>query len=229
MSLSRIYKNNGGIDGVCILPVELNQVNSMNSGTPAVAQKAISPPRPQRMDENSRSQAKPLPGTTYEDLDRQIDRLAKEEKRFQEATQALASALEEIGRLRKSILANSTDDMLRLVLVLSEQVIRSELKTDSEIIVRIIQQALHSAIKSDAFHIKVNPDDFELVNERKPLFLASISGMKNITFEADPEVARGGCLVESDLGQVDATLEVRLNEIREQLLHSVNGKNGTSG
>ena len=56
-----------------------------------------------------------------------------------------------------------------------------------------------------------------MVIEKKPLFIASISGLKNIIFEGDAAIARGGCLVESTLGQVDATLESQLAQIRQHL------------
>jgi flagellar biosynthesis/type III secretory pathway protein FliH len=139
------------------------------------------------------------------------------EKKLNRTTQALGSTLAEISRLRETILTNSTNDMLRLVMAISKQVIGQEVAAREDLIVSIITQALHASIKADEFHIKINPDDLLVVNEKKPLFLASISGLKNITIEADPSIARGGCLVESALGQVDATIDIKLEKIYQEL------------
>lgn len=143
------------------------------------------------------------------------------ETQFGETVNALAATCEDIRRLRETILKNSTQDMLRLVMAIAGQVIQCEVADKKDVILATLNRALKAAVKSDEFHVKVNPEDFSVVTEKKPLFLASISGLKNITFEADPQIARGGCLVESTLGQVDATIETQMGEIRQHLLHSM--------
>jgi flagellar assembly protein FliH len=147
----------------------------------------------------------------------------KAEKCFGETAQAFSAALEDISRLRGSILRNSTDDMLRLVMAIAEQVISCTVELNPEIIHHTIVKALQAAVDSDVYHIKVHPDDMVVVMEKKPLLLAGISGLKNITVEASPEVTRGGCLVESDLGEVDATIESQLEEIRRKILTAAGG------
>lgn len=147
--------------------------------------------------------------------------LEQAEAQLNETVQALAGALEDIDRVRGDILKESSQDMVELVMAIAEQVIQNEIAVKEDVILATLSQALHAAIESDEFHVKINPDDFAVVSEKKPSFLASINGLKNITFEPDPQIVRGGCLVESDLGQVDATLATRLNEIREHLFNSL--------
>lgn len=141
-----------------------------------------------------------------------------QDQRMNELLAALAESLGELSRLREKVLKNSTDDMLRLVLAIAEQVIHREVQTDPNIIITTLREALHAAIHSDAFHVKVHPDDLAIVMEKKPLFMASISGLKNITLEGDATLSRGGCLVESELGQVDASIEGQLTELRHKLM-----------
>lgn len=137
------------------------------------------------------------------------------------AASALGRAMEEISRLRESLLTSSSQDMLRLVLTISQQVIGAEVTVGREVVLATIERALKAAVRSDSYHIKVHPDELDLVRERKPLFLASVAGLKNITLEADPAVAPGGCLVESELGEVDATIDTQLEEIRRTLLEAL--------
>jgi flagellar assembly protein FliH len=150
-------------------------------------------------------------------------------KNLNDTAQTLGSAIVDISRLRETILSNSIDDMLRLVMAISRQVIQHEIETREELILTIITKALQAAIKADEFHIKINPHDFQVVTENKPLFLASISGLKNITFEADSSITRGGCLVESALGKVDATLDTKLDEIFQQLCNTADNHDKKSG
>jgi len=143
---------------------------------------------------------------------------SRQEQQLNELLAALAASLADLSRLREKVLKNSTDDMLRLALGMAEQIIHREVATDPTIILNTLQAALQAAIHSDAYHVRVHPDDLALVMERKPLFLASISGLKNITLEGDATLTRGGCLVESELGQVDASIEGQMGELRAKLL-----------
>ncbi len=134
------------------------------------------------------------------------------------AADALSEALREVGRLRESTLRRSTEDMVRLVMAISEQVIGAEIATRPEFVLETLKQAMHHALKTDEYQVRVHPDDLAVVTDNKPLFMAAVSGLKNIRLETDAAIARGGCVVESQLGQVDATLDSRMEEIRRSLL-----------
>ena len=140
---------------------------------------------------------------------------------FDNSLEMLAQGIEEVSRLRATLLQNSTQDMLRLVLSIARQVIHGEVSLNRELILTTIDKALRAAVRSDHYHIKVHPEDLALVTEKKPLFITSINGLESITVEGDQKVAQGGCLVESDLGAVDATIEGQLEEIRRTLLSTV--------
>ena len=143
------------------------------------------------------------------------------ENNLETAAQAFASAAEEISRVRESVARNSGNDMLRLVMAISEQIIRREVAADPKVVLTIIENALQSSVRTDQYRIRINPDDLESVTQQKPLFLASISGLKNLSVETDPEISPGGCRVDSDLGDVDATIETQLETIRQSLNEAI--------
>ncbi|WP_029913228.1 flagellar assembly protein FliH [Pelobacter seleniigenes] len=143
--------------------------------------------------------------------------LEKAGQRLESATKALADALDEVSRLREKLAQNSRQDMLRLVMAVAEQVIRQQAAVDSSVVMNIIDHALQSAVRSDRYRVRINPADLAAVNEQKPLFIASVSGLKNLHIEADATISAGGCRVDSELGEVDATLETQLDSIRQAL------------
>ena len=145
------------------------------------------------------------------------------ESKLDATLQALTQALEDVNRLRESVARNSSQDMLRMVMAISEQVILSSLEVKPELVLSLIENALNSSVQADSYRIRVSTQDFELVNQQKPLFLASISGLKNISISSDAEITPGGCRVESDFGDVDATIETQLEKIREVLVGAMAG------
>jgi flagellar assembly protein FliH len=146
---------------------------------------------------------------------------AEKEQELDQTVQALAEALERINGLRSHLLNANKRDMVRLVRTIAEQVIHAEASTSESAILRVVERAIQSSVQSEEYRIRVNPEDMSVVTENKPLFLASMSGLQNIVFESDEEVSRGGCVVESDLGKVDATIETQLEKIQEQLMAEV--------
>lgn len=222
MSSSNIFKGCGQ-QLSSVRPYDFNQANDFKGGTLVTCRhskdtRRFSTAADPEGETAPSPQAQPLITVTEQPANQQLPSFWEAAaKRLNDTAQTLASAIADISCLRETILTNSTDDMLRLVMAISRQVIQLEIETREDVILTIIIKALHASIKDDEFHLKINPDDFQVVTENKPLFLASISGLKNITFEADPSISRGGCLVESTLGKVDATIETKLDELFKQL------------
>jgi flagellar assembly protein FliH len=143
-------------------------------------------------------------------------RLEVEEK-LHLATQALGSGLEQVSCLRKSLLTKSKEDMVRLIMAVVKQVIQTEVEENKSIILKTVTKTLEAAVPADQYYIRVHPEDLNIVTEKEPLFLAGMKGLKNISFLADETISRGGCIAESQVGEVDATIDSQLTEIYEHL------------
>jgi flagellar assembly protein FliH len=93
-----------------------------------------------------------------------------------------------------------------IALEVAQQVVRSELMLNPAQVVAVTQEAL-SALLVSARHITVrlNPDDFTLVAEG----CAELIAVRGARLVSDRSIERGGCLVDSDIGLVDATVASR--------------------
>jgi flagellar assembly protein FliH len=147
--------------------------------------------------------------------------LAMAEQRLESTTQALTQALEDVSRVRDSLAQTGSQDMLRLVMAVAEQIIRRSVEVDPSVVLAIIENALQASVRADSYRVSINPEDLEAVTTQKPLFMASISGLKNLSFEADPSISQGGCRVDSELGDVDAAIETQLESIRAALSEAI--------
>lgn len=104
------------------------------------------------------------------------------------------------------------DMLLKLVETMVRQVIQRELITDSSQIVKVLRKAL-KALPMGAGNIRIylNPADFEAVKALRERHEESWRLLE------DDALLPGGCRVETEHSQVDATLETRLAQIIEQL------------
>lgn len=89
---------------------------------------------------------------------------------------------------------------------LARQVVRGELSVNPQQVASVAQEALESLLLS-ARHVtvRVHPDDHPLVAQGAEEVLKA----RGARLLADAAITRGGCVVESDIGIVDASIESR--------------------
>lgn len=119
----------------------------------------------------------------------------------------------QLGQLTQSYgreLDELQQDMARALAVaathLARQIVRNELATRPELVATVAQEALDTLLMSARqVTVRVHPDDHALVAQGAAEALAA----RGARLLADAAIARGGCLVESDVGVVDAGVAAR--------------------
>ena len=136
----------------------------------------------------------------------------------QEMHQGVAriAALTESLRRPVAMLAQEVDDeLVRLTLAIARQVIRRELRTDSDQIAAVVKEARASlASVQGMLRIGVHPDDAPLVRR----MFSDEEELAGVQVLEDPNVSRGGCTLATDTSFVDATVETRIARLAVQLL-----------
>jgi flagellar assembly protein FliH len=143
--------------------------------------------------------------------------LQRAEADFGSALQALLALCRQLDNLRETILANSIGEMQDLAIAIAEKIVRISVREQDSTIVETVEEAIHGAVRSDEFYVYVHPDDFAVVQEKSPDFIAGLNGLNNLVIKKDPAVERGGCKVESENCTVDATIVSQFEIIRERV------------
>jgi len=109
--------------------------------------------------------------------------------------------------------------IIELSFTISELLIRKEVERDS-IIVENLKNALRKVLGANQILIKLNPADLSRMNEDSNSLFAE-TGLSKIRFESTDTVEKGGCLIETDIGSVDARISTQLLELKKSLMSSV--------
>lgn len=136
---------------------------------------------------------------------------------FGAATTTLLHICQQLDSIRETILRNSVREMQNLVLAIAEKIIRKSVEEQSDTVLRTVEDAIHKAVKSDELYIYVNPDDFDIIQNKSAELVSALSGLNNIVIKREPSIDKGGCRVESDNCTVDATILSQLEIISDQL------------
>ena len=66
--------------------------------------------------------------------------------------------------------------------------------------------------------IRVNLADVKLTSEHTQDFIKQVENVKGITVLEDSTVDKGGCIVETDFGAIDARIQSQLSELETAIL-----------
>lgn len=128
----------------------------------------------------------------------------------------LNQLLLETRERRDAVLVEAEHDLLRLSIKLAEKIIGREIELDNATVVEIISTALRTARQNELLTVRINPSDLPLIQaQRERLDPAGRARFLDIV--ADPRVHRGGCIIESESGTVDAQLDTQLRVLERAL------------
>jgi len=135
----------------------------------------------------------------------------------EERAKLLDGLLRELEVIKRKILTDAQEDVVKLAMVIASKIIHREVK-GSETVVDTVREAIDMASDKHSIRIKLNPADIPIVDSHKGKFLETIKSLERIELIEDEEIIRGGCIVETTEGSVDARLDRQMEEIRKMLL-----------
>jgi len=105
--------------------------------------------------------------------------------------------------------------VIKLAVKISEKIIRDEIKNHSTI-ENSINEAVKKVIGANQVHIKMNPADYELINSNGKAVMIE-RNFDKVKFEVTDNVEEGGCVIETEIGNVDARIQSQIEAISAQL------------
>ncbi|HEX8207507.1 MAG TPA: FliH/SctL family protein [Solirubrobacteraceae bacterium] len=131
------------------------------------------------------------------------------------AAAALQAAAAELAALRGDVADRAERTAVELALRIAEQVVQGAITVKPELVVDAVRGALRRLVERDRVLVLVHPDDLDVVREHTDALVAELGGIEHCGVEADRRVSRGGAIVRTGEGEVDATLETKLGRARE--------------
>ena len=133
------------------------------------------------------------------------------------AAAALGEALTEAQKLRAETADTVEARAVELSLRLTEKIVAGALEVQPERVVDVVRGALRCLVDRERVTVQVNTLDLELVREAIEPLVSALGGVDHFEVQEDRRVIRGGALVRSAAGEVDATIETKLERAREVL------------
>ena len=135
---------------------------------------------------------------------------AEESAEFEEAAGQL------LDRFQKSAdvaLDNLAAQVATLAAGVASRIIRRKVEADEEIVLEVVSEAVEQLSDIKRLRIVLNPADEATVSAQQEALLKRVGQLERLEIVADETIQRGGCLLDSDRGEVDARVESQLDVI----------------
>jgi flagellar biosynthesis/type III secretory pathway protein FliH len=173
-----------------------------------------------------------VPGAVY---DAQVEASALRERAVLEAetireqaraegyaagTAAAARQLFDLTSLKAELTRTAERDATQAALLVAGQLLGSALESAPEKIATLLKPHLERMRRAQRLALRLHPDDATWL-EQHPDTLQELREQhtlaSSLELRPDPSITRGGCVVESNIGELDARVETRLSRLARAL------------
>jgi flagellar assembly protein FliH len=130
----------------------------------------------------------------------------------------LAKAIDDLKKIRQQIVEKHQDQIIEILFLIAEKVIHREIHLSPEIILDTVKATCQHLTETDEIRLRLHPSDFEYIRDIERLLSNHMNGKRAIHFIEDSAIDRGGVIIETEFGEIDASIRSQIEHMRETLL-----------
>ena len=124
-------------------------------------------------------------------------------------TQQITEALARVRRMEEEL----EPLYVGLVRDCCEKILGQELQQNPQAIIGVVRGALSHARQQREILVRINPADTEALQNNRNRLLEMLARAQSIEIREDASISRGGCVVNTELGTIEANLERQLDAL----------------
>lgn len=161
-----------------------------------------------------RKEAEKIKARIEAEMKRKVEEGLQEGK--EEGLATFTKEIKEARELKRKIIENAEPEIMKLVFEVAEKVVGDLVHKHKDAVRAIVHQALEHSL-GDKITVRMNPADLIRLSEEDRTFKDVLDRTKHIYFKEDESIDKGGCIVETEIGTIDAQLDTQLKAIRKAL------------
>ena len=134
--------------------------------------------------------------------------------------ESFETLLGSIENLKSQLVGFNETHLVRLAFYMAKRIAMDEIADRRDLVLTVVKQAIESAQSEESVTVRLSPADLTFVEEMKERLGKDFESLKRAKLESSDDIRDGGCIVETNYGNVDATIEQRI----EKLWDAIAGK-----
>ncbi len=109
--------------------------------------------------------------------------------------------------------------IIELISTLIKKLLSDEVELNPNVISILIKKGIGNVKNIDKINVRISNYDYENAINKKDLILKDIENIENIDFINDCNLKKSDCIVETDFGNVDCSLDLQYEELHKNLYY----------
>ncbi len=127
------------------------------------------------------------------------------------------NAIDELSCIRQSIVEKHQDQLLEIIFLIAEKIIHRSIQLQPEVILDTVRAASTHLMESDDIRLRLHPSDFEYMRDIEKILDKKLSGKNQIHIIEDTSIDRGGIIIDTEFGEIDATIRSQIDHMKDML------------
>ena len=125
--------------------------------------------------------------------------------------------LVEMARVeRHKIIETAEPEIVKLSVAIAERILNAQISLEQNAVLDMVKSAIARLVNRETVTVRVNPADVETMRGHRDK-LMTMNDIDNLRVIEDQRVDRGGVVIETDAGTIDAKISTQLREVRRLL------------
>lgn len=126
--------------------------------------------------------------------------------------------IEGVRAQRRAIWETAEPEIVRLAMAIAERIVHTEVANNlANVVVENVRSALTRIVSREVVTLRLNPADHDIIRQQRDAIHAA-SDVEHLRIVEDQRVDRGGVVVETEAGTIDAKIATQLMEARRAIL-----------
>jgi flagellar assembly protein FliH len=138
-------------------------------------------------------------------------------KQLEPLRETFASAIDSLRALEASAADRVEGAAVELSVAMAERVVAGTIAADPSRLLDIVRGALRTIVEREHVTVLVHPEDLSLMREGIADVVGSLGGIEHIEVQEERRVGRGGAILRTSFGEVDARVGTKLARVRDAM------------
>ena len=135
---------------------------------------------------------------------------------YTDAIEQLKKMISQTADQRHDFIENTESDLVALAFDVAEKLVHHQIAND-DVIYHTIKSMLDYTVDHEKVLIRVHPDELAKLEPHREEFLSQIKGVELLDIVEDADIDQGGCLLETNLGTIDAQIDTQFEQAKQAL------------
>jgi len=145
-------------------------------------------------------------------------------EKIESVVNCIKQGLAELKKIKQDIYLETEQEIVNLAMAIARKIVCNEISINKDTVVNVVKGAVEKVEGDEKVKVKLSSKDFEFIKNEKPEIIDKITNIENAGFIMDESVCDGGCIIETESGDIDSRIEKQFQAI-EEAFERLNQKN----